>query len=451
MDKFPSAIALSTVAQSLTDAAKSREELLAIVDALRLSLTRCESLLQGRIQPSPGQGPRRKELRIFLNGCFDIMHAGHYNALRQCKATFAGEADKLVLVVGVHSDKAIAEQKGPTVMNDEERCGLVRGCKFVDEVVEKLPYAIPVSLLDRLNCDYVVHGDDMPICKDGTGMYSEAIAKKRFRLIKRTEGMSTTLLIGRLLNLSKDHLRTRLPSPVKRRLAAVSTEGNSGEVEGKTQETNGQQNGDEDVPDVKNLGAMLPTTARLSQFFCSTGNKSQRLANAKRVVYVKGGFDMFHPGHLAFLKRARTLGDYLIVGLHADKIVNQVRGLNYPVMNLHERALCVLSCKYADDVVYGAPWLVTQDLITTMNVSVVACGRPGASTEQLSAAEGPDPYIVPREAGILVTISSGSDMSTDILIGRILTSREIFLARNRKKVRSEVEYLETRKSFVAEA
>lgn len=62
-------------------------------------------------------------------------------------------------------------------------------------------------------------------------------------------------------------------------------------------------------------------------------------------VYVAGAFDLFHVGHLDFLEQARKLGDYLIVGLHTDPIVNRYKGSNFPIMNLHERVLSVLACK----------------------------------------------------------------------------------------------------------
>lgn len=69
---------------------------------------------------------------------------------------------------------------------------------------------------------------------------------------------------------------------------------------------------------------------------------------------------MFHVGHLDFLEKARAEGDYLIVGLHTDPVVNQYKGANYPIMNLHERVLSVLACRVSistqngnfDDSVY---------------------------------------------------------------------------------------------------
>lgn len=67
-------------------------------------------------------------------------------------------------------------------------------------------------------------------------------------------------------------------------------------------------------------------------------------------VYVAGAFDLFHVGHLDFLEQAKKHGDYLIVGLHTDPVVNNYKGSNYPIMNIHERVLSVLACKVSKNV-----------------------------------------------------------------------------------------------------
>lgn len=51
---------------------------------------------------------------------------------------------------------------------------------------------------------------------------------------------------------------------------------------------------------------------------------------------------------------------FLIVGVHNDQIVNRYRGSNMPIMNLHERVLSVLGCKYVDDVLIDAPFVITE-------------------------------------------------------------------------------------------
>ena len=107
---FSSARALSAVANALIGASGSREELVEIVATLQQAITLANGAIVSRLS---GQGneavplaaasapkkKKRKELRVFLNGCFDIMHAGHYNALRQAKAAFRNEAEKARLVL----------------------------------------------------------------------------------------------------------------------------------------------------------------------------------------------------------------------------------------------------------------------------------------------------------------------------------------------------------------
>lgn len=62
--------------------------------------------------------PTMKVKRLYVDGCFDLMHSGHFNAIRQAKALCE------TLVVGVISDEAIIENKGPYIMNLQERVEL---------------------------------------------------------------------------------------------------------------------------------------------------------------------------------------------------------------------------------------------------------------------------------------------------------------------------------------
>lgn len=76
------------------------------------------SLLEGRLPVPAMLGPGREKkrpVRIYMDGCFDMMHYGHANALRQARAL----GDQLV--VGINSDDEIRKNKGPPVMNIDER------------------------------------------------------------------------------------------------------------------------------------------------------------------------------------------------------------------------------------------------------------------------------------------------------------------------------------------
>ncbi|WAQ97379.1 PCY2-like protein [Mya arenaria] len=107
-----------------------------------------------------------KEVRVWMDGCFDIVHFGHANALRQGKSM----GDKLF--VGVHSDEEITMHKGPPVFNQEERYRMVRAIKWVDEMTLQ------------------------PQQMDKTHIKWEC---------RRTQGVSTSDIVGRMLLVTKCH------------------------------------------------------------------------------------------------------------------------------------------------------------------------------------------------------------------------------------------------------
>lgn len=68
-----------------------------------------------------------------------------------------------------------------------------------------------------------------------------------------------------------------------------------------------------------------------------------------KVVIVTGGFDPLHSGHLAYFKAAKTLGDYLVVGLNSDEWLTRKKGR--PFMPLQERMAIIGNLKMVDDIV----------------------------------------------------------------------------------------------------
>ncbi|CAN1799224.1 Ethanolamine-phosphate cytidylyltransferase [Linum perenne] len=325
---------------------------------------------------------KKKRVRVYMDGCFDLMHYGHANALRQAKAL----GDELV--VGVVSDEEIIANKGPPVLPMEERLALVSGLKWVDEVIADAPYAITEqfmhSLFNEHKIDYIIHGDDPCLLPDGTDAYALAKIAGRYKQIKRTEGVSSTDIVGGYcfdLGVSQ----------------------------------------------------FLLTSRRIVQF----SNGKAPGPNA-RVVYIDGAFDLFHAGHVEILRKAKQLGDFLLVGVHTDQIVSQHRGKYYPIMHLHERSLSAMACRYVDEVIIGAPWEVSKDLITTFNISVVVHGSV-AEHNSISTGES-DPYAVPKAMGIFRMLDSPKDITTTSVTKRIIANHEAYTKRNAKKTKSEKKY-----------
>ncbi|KAJ8793086.1 hypothetical protein J1605_003763 [Eschrichtius robustus] len=146
----------------------------------------------------PGPGGRRA-VRVWCDGCYDMVHYGHSNQLRQARAM--GDH----LIVGVHTDEEIAKHKGPPVFTQEERYKMVQAIKWVDEVVPAAPYVTTLETLDKYSCDFCVHGNDITLTVDGRDTYEEVKQAGRYRECKRTQGVSTTDLVGRMLLVTKAH------------------------------------------------------------------------------------------------------------------------------------------------------------------------------------------------------------------------------------------------------
>jgi cytidyltransferase-like protein len=69
----------------------------------------------------------------------------------------------------------------------------------------------------------------------------------------------------------------------------------------------------------------------------------------RRVVIVTGGFDPCHQGHISYLRSARSLGDWLVVGLNSDSWL--IRKKNLYFMSWDERASVLAAIRYVDQVI----------------------------------------------------------------------------------------------------
>uniref|UniRef100_A0A3P8VEP0 ethanolamine-phosphate cytidylyltransferase n=2 Tax=Cynoglossus semilaevis TaxID=244447 RepID=A0A3P8VEP0_CYNSE len=353
---------------------------------------------------------RKRFIRVWCDGCYDMVHYGHSNQLRQAKAM--GDC----LIVGVHTDAEISKHKGPPVFTQEERYKMVRAIKWVDDIVEGAPYVTTLETLDKYNCDFCVHGDDITLTVDGKDTYEEVKQADRYRECKRTQGVSTTDLVGRMLLMTKAH-HSNLDNPDYREHADNFGKGPKG---------NSPWTG---------VSQFLQTSQKIIQF--ASGKEPQP---GDTIIYVAGAFDLFHIGHVDFLEMVykRAERPYVIVGLHFDQQVNRYKGKNYPIMNIHERTLSVLACRYVSEVVIGAPYTVDKDLLDHFKVDLVFHGK----TEVFPDKDGSDPYTEPKKRGIFWTIDSGNNLTTDDIVQRIIENRLHYEVRNQKKEAKEMAVIE---------
>nr|RBQ91925.1 hypothetical protein FVER53263_02725 [Fusarium verticillioides] len=139
--------------------------------------------------------PVGRPVRVYADGVFDLFHLGHMRQLEQAKKAFPDTT----LVVGVTGDHETHKRKGLTVMSAAERAETLRHCKWVDEVIEDCPWIVTPEFLDENKLDYVAH-DDLPYGADeGDDIYQPIKAAGKFLVTQRTEGVSTTGLITRIV------------------------------------------------------------------------------------------------------------------------------------------------------------------------------------------------------------------------------------------------------------
>ncbi|MDA8860561.1 D-glycero-beta-D-manno-heptose 1-phosphate adenylyltransferase [Planktomarina temperata] len=99
--------------------------------------------------------PKKKLIKVFTNGCFDILHIGHVEYLKAARKR--GD----YLIVGLNSDSSVRQLKGPLrpINSFIDRSSVLLALTCVDEVIE-FDELTPINLIKRLKPDVLVKGGD---------------------------------------------------------------------------------------------------------------------------------------------------------------------------------------------------------------------------------------------------------------------------------------------------
>jgi|TARA_R110000824_G_scaffold170181_5_gene347476 cytidyltransferase-like protein len=127
-------------------------------------------------------------------------------------------------------------------------------------------------------------------------------------------------------------------------------------------------------------------------------------------IYVDIVGDLFHLGHVSLFKKARGLGDYLIVGVHSDEDVAFYK--RRPVLSLEERSKVIKSCRYVDEVIENAPLVITEEFINEHNISYVVHGDDVSDEVKRQ-------HKIPYSLGIVKYVPYTPGISTTEIIERI--------------------------------
>jgi rfaE bifunctional protein nucleotidyltransferase chain/domain len=147
----------------------------------------------------------------------------------------------------------------------------------------------------------------------------------------------------------------------------------------------------------------LDEMCRLSQEYKTVG---------KTVVFTNGCFDILHAGHVAYLEKAKSLGDVLVLGLNSDLSVRQIKGDLRPVICQTQRARVVAALGCVDHVVlFDAP--DPEDLIRGIAPQVLVKGADWPEDKIIGA------QFVKDGGGRVARVAFEENISTSRIIERI--------------------------------
>lgn len=132
-------------------------------------------------------------------------------------------------------------------------------------------------------------------------------------------------------------------------------------------------------------------------------------------VYVIGVFDLFHRGHVEFLKKASVLGKKLIVAVNGDEMVASYK--RKPFYCEEDRLEIIKACKYVDDafIIRGFD---NKEYIEKYNIDAIVHGNDWELNSYLEQIRVTAEYLKERNVElILVPYTTG--ISTSQLIKKI--------------------------------
>jgi len=94
-----------------------------------------------------------------------------------------------------------------------------------------------------------------------------------------------------------------------------------------------------------------------------------------KLIWVNGTFDVMHVGHVRLLEFAKSLGDFLIVGLDTDDRIKELKGQDRPVNSLASRIEFMRSIKWVDEVVNFDSDAVLSALVKSVRPAVMVVGE----------------------------------------------------------------------------
>jgi glycerol-3-phosphate cytidylyltransferase len=103
----------------------------------------------------------------------------------------------------------------------------------------------------------------------------------------------------------------------------------------------------------------------------------------KKILYTGGTFDLFHAGHVNFLRMCKMLADEVVVSLNTDEFIEEYKGFT-PFHSYQQRKDILLSCRYVDRVQANIGGKDSTKTIELVSPHIIAIGTDWASKDYYS-------------------------------------------------------------------
>jgi len=133
-------------------------------------------------------------------------------------------------------------------------------------------------------------------------------------------------------------------------------------------------------------------------------------------VYTGGSFDLFHSGHVAFLKRCKQLAGkdgHVCVSLNTDEFILAYKGKGL-VMNYEERAAVLMACKYVDGVVPNFEGADSKPAIEYVKPDLIVIGSDWARRDYYAQMGFDQDWLDERGIGLVYIPYTAGISSTEI-------------------------------------
>jgi len=134
------------------------------------------------------------------------------------------------------------------------------------------------------------------------------------------------------------------------------------------------------------------------------------------VVYTGGTFDLFHAGHVNFLKRCKEIAGELgsvVVSLNTDEFIKEYKG-KPPIVSFSDRMAVLKACKYVDQVIANSGGADSKPTILQVSPNIIAIGTDWARRDYYKQMQFTQDWLDDKDISLIYIPYTKGISSTEI-------------------------------------